>query len=69
MQSQDRLVSKQPPTPLPILSLLYFLKSRSFQSGVFADLGSAGSNPARDKTFLIFAYDGCPAVTSLGQEE
>jgi hypothetical protein len=52
VQSLDGLVSKQSVKrrQLPILSLLSFLKSRSFQSGVFADLGSAGSNPARDKT-------------------
>ncbi|KAK7232848.1 hypothetical protein RIF29_47725 [Crotalaria pallida] len=56
-KSQDGLVSKQSVKrrQLPILSLLSFLKSRSFKSGVFADLGSAGSNPARDKTKEISA--------------
>ena len=43
---------------LPVLSLLFFLfKSRSERLKSGLDLGSAGSNPARDKTYCFQVDD------------
>jgi hypothetical protein len=49
VKSQDRLVSKQAPTPNSFSSFFFKSRSERLKSGL--DLGSAGSSPARDKAF------------------
>lgn len=47
MESRDGLVSKQAQTPSFFSSFFFKSRSERWKSGL--DLGSAGSNPARDK--------------------